>query len=91
MQVAREWLARTETRLEELDKDIQDRVKLLGAILKDEDGKSPASQEKGAPPIGTRDNVIKLTRQGWKVNEIARTLKISKSEVELIQEIGPKD
>jgi DNA-binding NarL/FixJ family response regulator len=90
MQVAREWLARTETRLEELDKEIQDRVKLLGSILKD-DGDRDVFREKGAPPIGTRESVVKLARQGWTVNQIADALKLSKSEVELIMEIGMRD
>jgi chromosome segregation ATPase len=89
MQVAREWLARTETRLAELDKELQDRVKLVGTILKDEGGAAPRSS-KGAPPIGTRENVVKLSRQGWTVDEIARSLKLAKGEVELIIEMGPK-
>jgi chromosome segregation ATPase len=91
MQVAREWLARTETRLEELDKEIQDRVKLLGSILKDEAGERDPFREKGAPPIGTRDSVVKLARQGWTVVQIADALKLSRAEVELIMEIGSKD
>ncbi|MDR0554531.1 MAG: hypothetical protein LBG76_07025 [Treponema sp.] len=88
IQVAREWLARTETRLTALDKDIQDRLKLLGDIMKDESGKPKI---KGSPPIGTRESVVKLARQGWKVDEIARAVKLSRSEVELILEINPKD
>jgi DNA repair exonuclease SbcCD ATPase subunit len=38
----------------------------------------------------TRENVIKLSRMGWKVDEIATNLKISRSAVELILELGPK-
>jgi chromosome segregation ATPase len=90
MQTAREWLARTETRLIELDKEIQDKIKLLGAALKKESGKGP-SRDKGAPPILTRENVIKLARQGWTVNQISEAYNLSKSEVELILEIGSKE
>ena len=36
MQTAREWLARTETRLEEISKQSQEQLKLLGAIMKAE-------------------------------------------------------
>ena len=88
IQVAREWLARTETRLKDLDKDIQDRLKLVNSVMKSEGGKVPV---KGAPAQSTRESAVKLARQGWKVDEIASALKLSKSEVELILEIAPKN
>jgi chromosome segregation ATPase len=91
MQKAREWIARAETRLEDLDKDIQERVKIVGTILKEDGGRPAPRSGKGAPPIGTRESVVKLARQGWKIDEIAEALKLAKSEVELILEIGPKD
>jgi DNA repair exonuclease SbcCD ATPase subunit len=90
MQVAREWLARTETRLDELNRQIQDQLKLMGSLLKEERGKG-APKEKGAPPRAVRENVIKLHRQGWSVDEIARSLKLAKGEVELILELGAVD
>jgi transcriptional regulator len=34
--------------------------------------------------------VRKLARQGWKTEEIARAVKISRGEVELILELGEK-
>jgi DNA repair exonuclease SbcCD ATPase subunit len=89
MQVARDWLARAETRFEEINKQVQEQVKLFGALLKNE-GKVPASQ-KGAPSLAARDNAIKLARQGWKVDEIATALKRSRSEIELILEMGSKE
>jgi len=87
MQTAREWLARTETRLEEISKQSQDQLKLLGDLIK-EDGS--AKKSKGAPPIGIRENVVKLAHQGWKVDEIARALHLSRGEVELILELPQK-
>ncbi|MFP3090383.1 hypothetical protein LQZ21_08660 [Treponema sp. TIM-1] len=90
MQVAREWLARTETRLDELNRQVQDQLKLMGSLLKEERGKG-APKEKGAPPRAVRENVIKLHRQGWSVDEIARSLKLAKGEVELILELGAMD
>jgi DNA repair exonuclease SbcCD ATPase subunit len=90
MQTAREWLARTETRLTELDKELQDKIKLLGTALKKEGGKG-VSRDKGAPPILTRENVIKLARQGWTVSQISEAYNLSKGEVELILEIGSKE
>ncbi|MDR0759708.1 MAG: hypothetical protein LBF74_06305, partial [Treponema sp.] len=89
MQAAREWLARTETRLTELDKEIQDKIRLLGTALKKEGSKG--IRDKGAPPILTRENVIKLARQGWTVSQISEAYNLSKSEVELIIEMGSKD
>ncbi len=34
--------------------------------------------------MGARDVVTKLARQGWTVEEISRTTKLSRGEVELI-------
>jgi DNA repair exonuclease SbcCD ATPase subunit len=87
MQVAREWIARTETRLEEINKQAQEHVRLLGAMVKD-GGKA---KSRGAPNISARENAVNLARQGWKVDEIATALKISRAEVELILEMGVKD
>ena len=87
MQTAREWLARTETRLEEISRQSEDQLKLLGDLLKDD---GAAKKSKGAPPIGIRENVVKLAHQGWKVDEIARALHLSRGEVELILELPQK-
>lgn len=87
MQKAREWLARTETRLEEINKQAQEQVKLLGSILK-EGGKATGG-DKGAPPMAARDVVIRLAHQGWSVKEIASATKLSRGEVELILELLP--
>jgi chromosome segregation ATPase len=88
MQKAREWLARTETRLTELDKEMQGRIKLMDALGK---GDAPKGKSKGAPPIGTQENIRELARKGWSAQEIASTYKVSVGEVELILEISPKD
>jgi DNA-binding NarL/FixJ family response regulator len=85
MQTAREWIARTETRLEELNRQAQDQARLI----KPESGKKQP-REKGAPPVGDRENIIKLARQGWTVEEIAKTMKVSRGEVELILEIDTR-
>jgi DNA repair exonuclease SbcCD ATPase subunit len=88
MQVAREWLANIETRLGEIYKQSQEQVKLMGSLLKEE---GPARSGRGAPPLAIRENVVKLRRQGWTVDEIARATKLGKGEVELILEIAPRD
>jgi DNA repair exonuclease SbcCD ATPase subunit len=89
MQKAREWLARTETRLEEVTKQAQEQVKIMGTLLKAEGAKGTKDRG-GAPPIGVRETVVKLAHQGWSIDEISRAVKLSKGEVELILEISPK-
>jgi chromosome segregation ATPase len=89
MQVARDWIARSETRMEELDKQAQNTLRLIGSLIS-RDGKAPPAG-KGALPPRDRDNVIKLHRQGWTEEEIARSMGISRGEVELILEFGSPD
>jgi chromosome segregation ATPase len=88
MRKAREWLARTETRLTELDKEMQGQFKLMDSIRKDDTGRG---ESKGAPPIGTQERVRSLALKGWSAKEIASAYKLSIGEVELILEIGPKE
>ena len=88
MQKAREWLAKTETRLEEINTQAKEQVKLLGSLLKS--GKKGAKESEGAPSMGAREIVSRLAHQGWSVDEIARATKLSKGEVELILEIVPR-
>jgi chromosome segregation ATPase len=57
LQVAREWIARTESRMEELNRQTQDQVRLMGSFLKSE-GAKRAPREKGAPPVGDRETII---------------------------------
>ena len=87
LQTAREWLAKTETRLEVVSKQAQDHVKLLENLVKAE--VTDRKHESGAPPTNKRNTVIKLARQGWSAQEIARVTKLSMGEVELILEIAP--
>ena len=86
LQVAREWLARTETRLAEIGVGAQEQVRLLEALLREERGATVA--ESGAVTLGKRETVLKLSGQGWSVPEIARATRLSRGEVELILEVG---
>jgi chromosome segregation ATPase len=87
MNRAREWVAENETRLEDLNKQAQDLFKLMGATTRD----GGDLRDKGAPPIGVRETIVKLASQGWSVKEIAQAVKRSRGEVELILEITPKE
>ncbi len=89
LQKAREWLARAETRFDELNKKTQDHLKLLNDILKDDP--KAKGKDKGAPSLSVQETVRKLAHQGWKVEEIARAVKLSRGEVELILELGGQD
>jgi chromosome segregation ATPase len=87
-QSAREWLARTETRFEEIGKQAQEQVRLLESIVKAETRKEKG--DRGAPPLDKRETVVKLSHQGWSVQEISRVTQLSRGEVELILELAPK-
>jgi DNA-directed RNA polymerase specialized sigma24 family protein len=79
-------LARTETRLEEVAQQADQKVEVLGNIAA---GKTVAVDDaKGAPSVSVRDMVIKLKHQGWKIEDIAKSCKISRGEVELILEMA---
>ncbi len=88
LQKAREWLARTETRLENIGKQAEEHVRLLESLIKAEN--SGNGEDRGAPPPDKREMVIKLAHQGWAVKDIAAATKLSRGEVELILEIAPK-
>ena len=85
MQIAREWIAQAETRMEKLNRELNDQLKLAGEITREEND----GPRRGNDPVslGTRNNVHKLHRQGWTDEQIANTLKLSIGEVQLILEV----
>jgi len=87
-QSSREWLARTETRFEEIGRQAQEQVRLLESIVKSQTKKEKS--DRGAPPMDKRETVVKLSHQGWSVQEISRVTQLSRGEVELILELAPK-
>ncbi|CEM61762.1 hypothetical protein DWQ65_00915 [Treponema phagedenis] len=88
MQNAREWLAATETRLQEISKNSESQLKLLGVLLKSEMPAKTAGS--GSPSIETRENVLKLYNSGWTIEAIANALKRSEGEIGLILEMADK-
>jgi nucleoside-triphosphatase THEP1 len=86
MNIAREWLANSETRLTELNKEAKEYVKLAKSLFEKEKGKIKDKDE-GAPPPQHRDNIRKLHEQGWTVDEIAKAMGRSIGEIELTLEI----
>jgi len=91
MQRARQWLADAETRLEELNRQAQTQARAIDSLVKGKKSGAPIDLGEGAPPPQKKENVIALARQGWKVDEIAKAMKISRGEVELILDMAPRD
>ncbi|BCR21117.1 SpiroCoCo family coiled-coil protein [Borrelia miyamotoi] len=81
----REKVAKSETRLENLNIAAEERIKTLGILVKTE---SKYKDNVGLNNETVRDSVIKLMRQGWSILEISRATKLSVGEVELILELG---
>lgn len=84
---ARSWLAATETRLKEISSESEAQLKLMADLFK---GEKPERNESGSPSLNVQENVLKLSRQGWKNNEIAKALNLSLGEVDLILEYADK-
>ena len=91
MNKAREMVTRLATELRELDDSARSQLKMTRSLLKQPGGRPGKASDDGAPPPRDRDNIIRLRRQGWDIDEIARSMGIAKGEVELILELAPKD
>ncbi|MCL2007661.1 MAG: hypothetical protein FWG77_06195 [Treponema sp.] len=88
---ARKWIIDVEARLEELNKQALTQARVINGMLKGKKSDKEVPLGEGAPPLQKKETVIILTRQGWSKEEIARNLRITIGEVELIQEMIPKD
>ena len=91
MQRARQWIADAETRLENMNKQAQIQARAIDSVVKGKKSSTPIDLGDGAPPMQIRENVIALARMGFTVDQIAKNLKISRGEVELILEMAPRD
>ncbi len=76
---AREGIVKVESRLVDIIKDAKDQINLYKTVK--DGGKK---NEPGAPPIAVRENVVQLARQGWRADQIAQNLGLSRGEVELL-------
>ncbi|WP_024470195.1 SpiroCoCo family coiled-coil protein [Treponema pedis] len=84
---ARSWLAATETRLKDISKNSEEQLKLMADLFKSEKGDR---LEDSIVPRSKQENVLQLSRQGWKEAEIAKALNLSVGEVDLILEYSDK-
>lgn len=73
--------ANLEKRLLELKTEADKSVGLYRALASGDD---PAGKGKGAPPVSVRERVKELKHRDWTNDEIAKRMKLSVSEVELI-------
>ncbi|MDR0383146.1 MAG: hypothetical protein LBH50_04085 [Spirochaetaceae bacterium] len=90
LQKARAWLADLETRMDEKYREVKHQLKLTDSIIKHQDDRIQIEKE-GSLPIGIRDDVFSLKKRGWSVDDIAKSLKISRAAVELILETVSKE
>lgn len=93
IQKVREWLARTETRMNELQKQADDQVRLMSDMLKNEPVPSSRGDtgrsvlDEGAPSSNLRETVERLSKNGWTIEEISNRVHRSRGEIELILEM----
>ena len=87
---AQSGIARTEERIQEVAKVADEHINLLHTIYKHDnpDGDSPSSE---LTTMAKRQHVKDLTRRGWSATEIANSMKISVSEVNLILDLVKSD
>ena len=92
MNKAREWLARTETRLTEVSKEAQDQVRVMGEMLKQDNVGTVQKKvsQSGRLTVAQRNEIVKLAASGWTVSEIANNYKVSPGEIELILELNTR-
>lgn len=90
MDKARTWIAGVETRLNESVRTADEQVKLMGALAQNKNETGSNNSGTSAPNMNMRDMVTKLAHNGWKPEDIARTTKLSRGEVELILELSPR-
>ena len=93
VQKAKEGIVNTEIRLNNLSQEINDKFDMLEKITRTEVEASAASS--GVTEVGNtrlspkdRETIISLKRRGWTVDEIAKRLKRSIGEIEMVIEMG---
>jgi len=90
MEEARDWIARTETRLIETKDAAEAQIGTFQSLAKANSPVGAPAKGKSAVDKDLRETVLKLSRQGWGKEEISRATKLSMGEVELILELGPR-
>ncbi|MDR2343680.1 MAG: hypothetical protein LBD86_04025 [Spirochaetaceae bacterium] len=84
LQKARVWLAELETRLDDKYREVKQQIKLTEKII----NTTKVDNESLSPEI--RDDVIRLKKQGWTIDDIVKSLRLSRAAVELILETATR-
>ena len=84
----REWIAKTETRMLELSRDVQGNLRTVETIV-NRSGERSTHGAGGKLDSDVRNTVIQLHGKNWNNSEIARATQLSVGEVELILEMLP--
>ena len=82
----RQGIGRSEQRLLELSKEVDSKFEQLAILTREDVAKNPPADNSHITPQ-QRDLVRQLRRQGWGINEIAKSLKRTPAEIELILEL----
>ena len=85
----REWIAKTETRMLELSRDIQGNLRTVETIVRKNRSGERTHGTTGKVDSDVRNTVIQLHGKNWNNSEIARATQLSVGEVELILEMLP--
>ncbi len=81
----REWLVKAETQMVNLSSDTDKKIKLLQSLVTS--GTEKTVKGKISNDQTKKDTVLKLKKQGWTLDEIAKTLNLSIGEVEFILDL----
>ena len=79
-------IKKTELDLQGLSRDVNSKFKVLQQITKQDLEKNP-SERGNSISQQVNENVRLLKRQGWTIKEIAKSLGITESEVDLILQL----
>ncbi len=85
----REWLVKSETEIENMNRETDNRIRLLESLL------DKASLENQNPikeqlkdDGNKKKTILQLKEQGWVIDDIAKTLNVSIGEVEFVLNLG---
>lgn len=88
LQNSKEWLAGVESRLNDLDDTVTQRIKLFATVYNADEKKPRAPNT--TLTLAERHNIIDLHHMDWTNQQIADAMKCTISEVELILEMSDK-
>lgn len=85
----RQGIGRSEQRLQELSNSIDSRIKMLELLTRKDVAANPPSETSQLTP-SERELIRSLSRQGWRVKELANRLGRTVTEIELILDTPPE-